>query len=395
MNVADVGTATDTAAPLDASLDTMPPADLRPNPTMLLPDFFVGATATETIEYSPSDWEFEQPQWDPQVGGPWTLPEFRSGSVGTRRAMAVSPATKHTPDPNTAALWLRPGDDLLIHFVVQSDPDEWQGGRIAVTPLLDWKPVPEAQYIQWDGDREIVKAEFSGPGAFIPMESQAEIFDLRIPAAAFVTQRHYELALAVRARGTENKIISKFQRMAVYAGGANRLSHRCVPPGSISDLNEFFPVDEYGNYLVGRHFGLIRPEGLPWEELPHRQALDPGAEARFDWFIRTHSRDRNAAFLPVVNGRPAGPVTFRQILSGRDGNDLAHHDSFIVTLPDADVADVYVAEWLDVHYPPRAPDGAPNYFPPTDQHGNAGERVFRGGSFGGTNAIRFENETQQ
>lgn len=159
-----------------------------------------------------------------------------------------------------------------------------------------------------------------------------------------------ELAIAVRVRSqTKQYVGAEFIRFTVYANGAQRAAHPCIPAADTRPIDEAFPFDEFGNYLVGRHFGLVKPRELAWADLPGIHNAVAGSEIPYDWFVYAHSPERTVAFVPIVNGKPVAPVEFTQIDNGGSGEfRLGYDSSFTATLPEEtdEPVDVYVAEWF-------------------------------------------------
>ena len=377
----------------DAARDVGPAG---PDP-FWLPRSMVCGIGPDTIEYPEFDWAFVKPTRTETSYGPFTIHEFQDG-IGTQRAMAVSPATHLTARNSVGGgLWLAEGEDVVIHLGVQSKPEEryWQTARIAVTPLINWEAVPTARYEVWKGDRSEIKRRSSGTGAYETMDSQTELIDLIIPGEAFEAGRASELAIAVRVRSqTTENVNSSYVRFTVYAQGAKRVAHPCIPAANTRPIEEAFPFDEYGRYLVGRHLGLLKPRALEWGDLPGIHDAVPGTAVVHDWFITAHSPERTAAFVPILNGKPIADVEFSQVDNQMSaGFKLAYESSFVAAMPEQvdGPVDLYVAEWLDPFYLTEDPFGEWVIFPEDDHH-HPGERVTQWTSIGGTNVLRYELE---
>lgn len=366
--------------------------------SMGLPRSMVCGTGPDVVEYPDMEWDFVKPLREDGGGGPFTVRDLQRG-IGSQRAIMVSPA-KHLHPRRTigGGLWLAPDEDVVIHLGVQSDwePEYWETARVSLTPLIDWEPVGEASYEVWSDDRSQLKITQSGTGGYFAMDSQTVLIDLIIPGAAFEENSWSELAIAVRARSQEKQYVkAQFIRFTVYAGGADKRPHACIPPADTRPIDEAFPFDQYGNYLVGRHFGLIKPHELDWGDLPGIHVAAPGSEIPYDWFVYAHSPERTVAFVPIVNGKPVAPVEFTQIDNGGSGEfRLGYDSSFTAMLPEEtdEPVDVYVAEWFDPFYPIEDPYGEWVVFPDDDYHYHAGERVMKSHSMGGTNVLRYELE---
>jgi len=216
--------------------------------------------------------------------------------------------------------------------------------------LLDYRPVPEARMIMWDGARRRKLAEETASGFMVTPTDEVGIFEFVIPKEVFAEQRSYEVALDLNAfvPGTRADATSQSFRFEIHNGRHLRPRRPCSEPLLGAPYNGYertmseSPYD--GSRLMPVH---VFPEDHP---SPGRLfysheplAASPGQKVRvFASFTGTKNMDDFdsyvMALMPMLDGVPLRERAFvverPPELKGTWGDEIYWRGSFELTLPE-------------------------------------------------------------
>ncbi|MFB6373472.1 MAG: hypothetical protein ABEN55_10230 [Bradymonadaceae bacterium] len=224
-----------------------------------------------------------------------------------------------------------PGEDVVIHFATVHPREEYGDSSIEITALLNYRPV-DAVYEHYNADRSKVLERHEGIGAGFPIDGEAELIDITIPAEAFDGPGRYDIGLGWEADGPID-FPSTWRSFVVYYGGCKPPSHKCLVRGTKNKENE--TERKIGDkYYVD---GFVYPGGKHQGQGPFEVQLDEGQTVTVNFSVPGYNRSNPHpyAVVPILRDKPLDQrlliVTPPKDL---DKGGIGYRGSFEVEIPD-------------------------------------------------------------
>ncbi|MFB6375839.1 MAG: hypothetical protein ABEN55_22610, partial [Bradymonadaceae bacterium] len=207
--------------------------------------------------------------------------------------------------------------------------EHYGDSTLEVTALLNYRPV-EGIYQHYNHDRSTVLERQEGIGAGIPIDGDAELVDITIPADVFDGPGRYDIGLGWEVDGKVDNP-SGWRRIVIYYAGCTPPTHECLARGTNHKTNDT-ELEIMKKYFVD---GFVYPGGAYKGKGPFRVRLDEGGRVTVNFSLfNDQSESRPYAVVPMLRDKPLDQrFLVTTPVRGNDGA-IGYRGSFEVEIPD-------------------------------------------------------------
>lgn len=304
---------------------------------------------------------FSKPD-NPDLKDESTKEEFWN-AVGRSTLQATSIRANNDLEPTQGfdhtTIYADSDEDAVFHLYALNNYDDLSSFQISVTAMVNYEPV-EATYIRVSGDRQNEIERFDNvTGMEIQADRKVELVDIHIPASAFVEGQMNEVSIALQTHTVKRRPVYQFNRFSLFYGGWERPDKPCIHAAKA--MESLPPEDKMHNIFSFSTAFAFFGEFENALEFRKRREVAPGETVRIYISLRAWERPRDFAMVPILDGKPMGPIWWTEQSLHDESNVYRNIDArryIDVTMPEElGVYNFQVVTWPDPYEIRNFPDG--------------------------------------